>query len=216
MLLEKGQKLLFIGDSITDCDRARPFGEGMNALGNGYVSLVDAFLQSSYPELGIRVVNKGISGNTVRDLKARWQEDVVDQAPDWLAIMIGINDVWRQFDLPFIPEAHVGEAEYEATLRELVSGIKPKVRGLVLMTPFYLEPDERDPMRAMMDRYGRIVKGIAAEAGARIVDTQAAFGRMLEHLYPAALAWDRVHPSRAGHLVLARAFLDAIGFDWTK
>lgn len=216
MQLAKGHKLLFIGDSITDCDRMRPDGEGRQALGNGYVALVDAFLQSSYPELGIRVVNKGISGNTVRDLKARWQEDVMDAAPDWLAIMIGINDVWRQFDLPFIPDKHVGEAEYAQTLRELVDLAKPKVSGLVLMTPFYLEPDAADPMRAMMDRYGAIVKQVAGETGAILVDTQAAFGRVLNHLYPAALAWDRVHPSPTGHLVLARAFLQAIGFDWSR
>src|SRR5699024_10230008 len=98
MKLKKSQKLLFIGDSVTDCERAKPHGEGLfQALGNGYVSIIDSFLQSTYPELGIRVVNKGLSGNTVRDLKARWQEDVLDQSPDWLAIMIGINDVWRQF-----------------------------------------------------------------------------------------------------------------------
>ena len=216
MLLGKGQKLLFIGDSITDCDRRRPEGEGRFALGNGYVSLVDAFLQSSYPELGIRVVNKGIGGNTVRDLKARWREDVTEQAPDWLVIMIGINDVWRQFDLPFMPETHVGEAEYEATLRGLVADARPRVKGLVLMTPFYIEPSEADPMRAMMDRYGRIVKKVAEESGAIFVDTQAAFNRVLAHLYPAALAWDRVHPSQAGHMVLARAFLSAVGFDWTR
>lgn len=216
MLLEKGQKLLFIGDSITDTDRARPAGEGRLALGSGYVALVDAFLQSVYPELGIRVVNKGISGNTVRDLKARWQEDVLDQSPDWLSVMIGINDVWRQFDLPFIPDRHVLEDEYEQTLRELVSVTKPNVRGLVLMSPFYLEPNAGDPMRAKMDRYGRIVADIAREHGAIFVDTQAAFHRVLQHLYPAALAWDRVHPSPAGHLVLARAFLNAVGFDWTR
>jgi lysophospholipase L1-like esterase len=72
MKLQNGQKLLFIGDSITDCDRGKPAGEGLfGALGKGYVSYVDALLQAVYPELGIRVVNKGISGNTVRDLKGR-------------------------------------------------------------------------------------------------------------------------------------------------
>jgi len=216
MLLEKGQKLLFIGDSITDCDREKPRGEGRFALGNGYVALVEAFLQSSYPELCIRVVNKGIGGNTVRDLKARWKEDVLDQSPDWLSVMIGINDVWRQFDAPSMPERHVPVDEYESTLRELAASVRGKVKGLVLMTPFYLEPNERDPMRAMMDRYGQVVKKIAAETGAVFVDTQAAFRRTLGSLYPAVLAWDRVHPTLAGHMVLARAFLDAIGFDWSR
>jgi len=121
MKLKQGQKLLFIGDSITDCDRSRPDGEGLfDATGRGYVTIVNALLTSTYPELGIRVVNKGISGNTVRDLKARWETDVIDQKPDWLSIMIGINDVWRQYDVPFIKDWHVYIDEYEETLRELV------------------------------------------------------------------------------------------------
>jgi len=217
MLLNKGDKLLFIGDSITDCERKRPEGEGLfGALGKGYVSLVDALLQAVYPELGVRVVNKGIGGNTVRDLHGRWQEDVLDQQPDWLAIMIGINDVWRQFDTPFIKEWHVYADEYETTLRKLVSETKPTVKGLVLMTPFYLESNEQDKMRYMMDQYGAIVKKIAEEFDVIFVDTQAAFNVVLEELYSATLAWDRVHPTAAGHMVLARAFLDKIGFEWKR
>lgn len=217
MLLEKGQKLLFIGDSITDCDRQRPLGEGgYGALGNGYVALVDALLLSVYPELGIRVINQGISGNTIRDLQERWEEDVLNRKPDWLSIMIGINDVWRQYDTPRIHERHVYAEEYEATLRKLVAQTKPQLKGLILMTPFYLEPNPEDQMRKTMDEYGAIVKQIAAEAGAVFVDTQAAFNVVMEELYPAALAWDRVHPTYPGHMVLARTFLQEIGFDWNK
>src|SRR5438046_2824066 len=99
MLLGKNSKLVMIGDSITDCGRNRPVGEGYSgALGNGYVSLVDALLGSVYFHHGIRVVNMGSSGETVRDLRRRWQSDVVDLKPNWVSIMIGINDVWRQFD----------------------------------------------------------------------------------------------------------------------
>jgi lysophospholipase L1-like esterase len=215
--LEKGQKLLFIGDSITDADRARPQGEGLSgALGKGYVSLVDAFLQASYPELGIRVVNMGTGGHTVRDLKERWEADVVERIPDWLSVMIGTNDVWRQFDTPFIPEWRVDPEEYEKTLRHLVKRSLPQVKGLVLMTPFYLEPSRSDAMRSRMDEYGAIVKKIAAENETLFVDTQAAFDRVLTHLYPATLAWDRVHPTTAGHMVLARTFLNAVGFDWSR
>ncbi|AZK48058.1 SGNH/GDSL hydrolase family protein [Paenibacillus lentus] len=217
MLLEKGQKLLFIGDSITDCERQRPDGEGLFfALGKGYVALVDALLQAVYPELGIRVVNKGNSGNTVRDLYKRWQEDVLDQKPDWLSIMIGINDVWRQYDTPFIPEWHVYAEEYEETLRNLVNQTKPHLKGLILMTPFYLEPNPEDKMRKTMDEYGAIVKKVAADTGAVFIDTQAAFNVVLQELYPATLAWDRVHPTYAGHMVLARAFLKEIGFEWGR
>jgi lysophospholipase L1-like esterase len=215
--IEKGQKLLFIGDSITDCDRAKPEGEGLfGALGNGYVSYVNALLLAVYPEMGIRVVNKGISGNNVRDLKKRWQDDVMEQEPDWLAIMIGINDVWRQYDVPFIKEKHVYIEEYEETLRNLVIESKSIVKGLVLMTPFYLENNEQDPMRETMDNYGQVVRKVAEEYGCLFVDTQAAFNEVLKSLYPAALAWDRVHPSPAGHIVLAKAFLKEIGFNWDR
>lgn len=219
MLLNAKQKLVMIGDSITDTGRARPIGEnsGGDGLGHGYVSLVEGLLTSVYPELGIRVVNTGISGNTVRNLKDRWQTDVIDLQPDWLSIMIGINDVWRHFDRPFLPEIHVHEEEYERTLRELVQLTAPRVKGLVLMTPFYLEPNRDDPMRAKMDRYGQIVRQIADETpGALFVDTQAAFDRVLAHLYAGQLAWDRVHPGRSGHMVLARAFLNGVGFDWNR
>jgi len=217
MKLESSQKLLFIGDSVTDCERAKPEGEGLfGALGKGYVSYVDALLQAVYPELGIRVVNKGISGNTVRDLKNRWQEDVMNQELDWLSIMIGINDVWRQYDTPFIKEWHVYADEYEETLRKLVTETKPLTKGLVLMTPFYLESNEQDQMRQTMDQYGQIVRKIAEETGCLFVDTQAAFNELLKELYPAVIAWDRVHPSAAGHMVLARAFLKEIGFQWDR
>jgi lysophospholipase L1-like esterase len=217
MKLETAQKLLFIGDSVTDCERVKPEGEGMfGGLGKGYVSYVDALLQAVYPDYGIRVVNKGINGNTVRDLKKRWQQDVIDQEPDWLSIMIGINDVWRQYDSPFIKERHVYLDEYEETLRKLIMETKPFVKGLVLMTPFYLESNEQDRMRQMMDQYGQIVRNIAEENLCLFVDTQAAFNEVLMELYPAAIAWDRVHPSAAGHMVLARAFLKVMNFDWSR
>ncbi|WP_226670885.1 SGNH/GDSL hydrolase family protein [Metabacillus litoralis] len=217
MKLEQGQKLLFIGDSITDCERAKPEGEGLfNALGKGYVSYIDALLQAVYPELGIRVVNKGISGHTVRDLQNRWQEDVLDQHPDWLSIMIGINDVWRQYDTPFIKDWHVLIDEYETTLRKLIDETKPFVKEIVLMTPFYIENNVNDYMRKTMDEYGQVVKKIAEETNCLFVDTQAAFNVVLQDLYSATLAWDRVHPSAAGHMVLTRAFLKEIDFNWNR
>lgn len=215
MKLEKKTKLVMIGDSITDGGRAQPVGEGLfDAGGRGYVSLVDALLGSTYPELGIRVVNMGTSGNTVLDLEKRWQTDVLDLKPDWLSIMIGTNDVWRQFDLPRQPETHVLPDVYEATLDALVRQTLPALKGAVLMTPFYLEPNRADAMRARMDGYGAIVKALAAKHGTLFVDTQAAFDAVLESYYPATLAWDRVHPNPMGQMVLARAFLNVLEFVW--
>jgi lysophospholipase L1-like esterase len=216
MRLQKNDKLVMIGDSITDSGR-NPAGEGLfDAIGKGYVAQVDALLTVLYPELSLRVINRGTSGNTVRDLKARWQVDVLDLKPDWVSIMIGINDVWRQFDQPLIVESHVYIEEYERTLRELVQRTKPVVKGLVLMTPYYIEPNKGDAMRAKMDSYGGVVKAIASENETIFVDTQAAFDKVLEHIYPGAIAWDRVHPNQVGVVTIARAFLNAIDFDWGR
>ncbi|HZO86990.1 MAG TPA: SGNH/GDSL hydrolase family protein [Chthonomonadaceae bacterium] len=215
MQIEKGSKLIMIGDSITDAERARPVGEGLfGAVGRGYVGMVDALLGAVYPDQAIRVINMGTSGNTVRDLKARWQTDVIDLKPDWLSIMIGDNDVWRQFDLPLQKEIHVSPEEYETTLEDLVTRTQPLLKGLVLMTPFYIEPNRQDAMRARMDAYGALVRKIAEKHNTLFVDTQAAFDAALQTYYPAALSWDRVHPNHVGHMLLARAFLQAVGFSW--
>lgn len=211
MKLAPHSKLVFIGDSITDCERARPVGEGLfGAVGKSYVSLVEGFLGACHPADAIRVVNMGTSGNTVRDLKARWQTDVLDLKPDWLSIMIGVNDVWRQFDLPRQTEIHVSPEVYEKTLTELVRKTRPLVKGLILMSPFYIEPNRSDAMRARMDQYGAIMKKVAAKHRAIFIDTQAAFDEVLQHMHANAIAWDRVHPNIIGHSIIARAFMQAI------
>ncbi len=217
LLIGARSKLVMVGDSITDAGRARPVGEGRGeAIGKGYVMMVEALLGAVYPEQWIRILNQGISGNTVRDLKARWQTDVLDLAPDWVSIMIGANDVWRQFDSPRQTEKHVLVEEYEKTLDELVQGTLPRVKGMVLITPFYLESNRADAMRATMDRYGAAVRRLAERHRTVFVDSQAAFDEVLKTYYPASINWDRVHPDHVGSLVLARAFVNAIGFDWRR
>lgn len=211
MRIQQGSKLVMIGDSITDCGRARPVAEAAgDDLGNGYVSLVDAWVRAALPEWRLRVVNMGISGNTVRDLRARWQTDVLDLAPDWVSVLIGINDVWRQFQHPLQAEWHILPDEYAVTLEALVAETRPAVRGMMLMTPFFIEPNPREPMRARMDEYGQIVTGLAKRYDAIPVDTQAAFDAVLVHVHPMTLALDRVHPGTPGHMVLAWAFLRAL------
>ena len=215
LAIKPGEKLLMIGDSVTDCERARPIGEGLfGAVGKGYVQNVDSLLSTAYPSHHIRVVNVGSSGHTVVDLKQRWQTDVIDQKPDWVSIMIGINDVWRQFDLPRQTEIHVLPDVYASTLDQLVRQTKPKVAGMVLMTPFYIEPNPADAMRERMDEYGELVRQVATKHKVRFVDTQAAFNRLLEHTHSTAIAWDRVHPNHVGHQALARAFLESVGFEY--
>jgi len=215
MKISKNSKLVMIGDSITDCDRGKPGSEWLfGGLGKGYVSLVDGLLRAASPNPRIRIINMGVSGHTVRDLKKRWQTDVLDQKADWLSVMIGINDVWRQFDSPFQTDWHVKIDEYESTLDELIGAAAKDLKGLVLMTPYFIESNRKDPMRVKMDQYGASVKKLAKKYKALFVDTQAAFDEVLKSMHPMSLAWDRVHPTVTGHLVITRAFLKAVGYSW--
>lgn len=211
MPFENGQTLLFTGDSITDCDRGHPVGSG-SRLGSGYVSLVDNLLAAWHPELSMKILNTGVSGSTVVDLETNWQRNVLDIAPDWLSVMIGINDVWRQFDSRDLPDVVTLE-RYEKTYRGLLEQTRPGLRGLVLMTPYFIEPRLSEPMRGLMDSYGEVVERLAQDFEAVFVDVQAAFDAYLAHRPPQSLAEDRVHPNSTGHMIIARSFLTAMGFD---
>ena len=215
MLIEPKSKLLMIGDSITDCGRAFPIGETINeGLGNGYVSLVNALLMLTYPGHQIRTVNMGISGNTVLDLERRWESDVLGLNPDWLSVLIGINDVWRNFDPLSQTEELISREKYAHILEKLVSRTRPQLKGLILMTPYFIEPNKLEPMRAMMDDFGAIVRQLALTYHAIFVDTQAAMVVAMKDILPMSLALDGVHPNQIGHMILARAFLSSIGFEW--
>ena len=207
MLFGPNQKIVLIGDSITDCNR-----RGADApYGSGYVSMVRNFLLARHPELHLRFVNRGIGGNTTRDLAARWRADVLGERPDWLSVKIGINDVWRAFG----NNAHeaVPLAEFRATLHSLLAEARAATGArLILLEPYMIEPDRAHPMRAQMDRYGAAVGELAEEHEAVLVRTQAAFDAVLEHSRPSDWADDQIHPGGPGHAVIAQAFLRAIGF----
>jgi lysophospholipase L1-like esterase len=215
MIFKSGQKLVMIGDSITDYERKRPVGEGLGeAIGHSYVAIVYAFLKSVYPELRMRIVNMGNSGDTVRDLKKRWRSDVLELNPDWVSILIGVNDVWRQFDSPLRMEEHVYLEEYEETLEQLIMFTKREVEGIILMTPYYMEPNREEPMRSLMDLYGGAVKRQAEKHACILVDLQRCFDEYLRHYSAQSITWDRLHPDIVGHMIISRAFLRAAGFEW--
>lgn len=211
MKIINGQSILFTGDSITDCGRGYPVGE-KGQLGDGYVSFVDGLLGASDPQTHIKILNTGIGGNRVIDLEKRWQKDVRRLKPDWLSVMIGINDVWRQFDSPHKLE-QVYIAQFEDVYRKLLVQTRPELVGLVLMTPYFIETNRADPMRVKMDAYGMVVRQLATEFDAIFVDVQAAFDAYLLHRTSQSLSDDRVHPNATGHMIIAKAFLTAIEFD---
>lgn len=210
MKLQAGQKIVMIGDSITDAGRR----DVEPPYGTGYATLVRSFVTALHPELGLAWENRGIGGNTVRDLAARWVEDVLDERPDVLTVMIGINDVWRRFgDRPL--EA-VPADEYQSTLVTLLRATKDAGGpALYVGSPYMIERDRSDPMRAAMDIYGGLAREVAGEVGAVFIDVQAAFDRVLAHSESADWAHDRIHPNQPGHAVIALEFLRAFGIECT-
>ena len=209
MKIQPNSTWVMAGDSITACQRDP---NDPIDLGRGYVSFVDGLLTACYPSHHIRVLNRGVPGDTVRELRARWQADVVDPQPDWLSVCIGINDVWQQFDGKHEGQAHVTLAEYEQTLDELLTAVRPMLKGMILLAPYFIQP-RGDAMRSMMDDYGAAVRRLAQKHGAIFVDTQSAFDRAVESTPVETLAWDRAHLNIPGHMVLARAVLQSVGFD---
>jgi lysophospholipase L1-like esterase len=205
MMFEADQRIVFIGDSITDCGRR----DVRAPYGDGYMSLVRALVTARFPATPLTWVNRGVGGDTVRDLAARWERDAVGERPDWLVVMIGINDVWRAF--MGRPDEAVPLPEYEATLRTLLRrAVDATGCRLLLADAYFIEPDRTDPQRAESDRYVAAVGRLAAEFGAPHVATQRAFDDVLKVSPPALWADDRVHPGLPGHAVIADAFIDVI------
>jgi lysophospholipase L1-like esterase len=168
-------------------------------------------LLARHPELRLRFANRGIGGDTVRELQARWQSDALDEQPDWLSVMIGINDVWRAFGSN--PHQAVPIDEYETTLRDLLTRARAGGARLIIGTPYMIEGDRSEPMRQRMDEYAALVRQIAAEFDAPLFDTQAAFDAALAHTTPDDWADDQIHPNSAGHMVIALAWLRAAGIE---
>ena len=217
MKIAPRSKFLLIGDSVTDMGRKQPVGEGLfNPHGTGYPNVVHGLLTSVYPDYFINVVNMGVSGNNVTNLEERWQTDVIDKKPDWVSVMIGVNDVWRQFDVPQCPTWGVPPDLFRSTLAGLVDRTKPVVKGMIVMTPVFWETNTADAMAARVREYGAICREIAEEKGVLFCDAQAYADRVLKCCSPNYIAWDRVHPNIPGANILAHALLDTIEFNWNR
>jgi len=212
MSLLDSARLVMIGDSITEWGRPpRTAPDYATALGHGYVAKVDALLRARRPGLRLRVLNRGVGGNTVRDLAARWDRDVLGLQPDWLSVMIGINDAWRHFDpVPARAAEAVPPAEFEQTYDLLLALARPRLAGLVVLGPFVVERDRADPLRRRTEEFAAIAARLAVRHGAQWIDTQAVIDGMLARQPAAAIAADRVHVGEAGHAAIAAAFVAAV------
>lgn len=215
MIFEDGDRIVFAGDSVTDMGSENPVGEGLfDNVGRSYVRVIENMLAVYYPERRIRITNSGISGNSSRDLLARFDRDVVDLKPDWVSICIGINDVWRQFDTPAMLDWAVGTEEYEKNVEQMILKVKDSVKGIFILTPYYMEPNREDMMRKRMDDYSAICRKLADKYGCRLVDFQKMYEDYCKIRHSSYIAWDRVHPNQVGATLMAREFLKKCEFEY--
>lgn len=217
MIFQNMDRIVFSGDSVTDMGSVNPVGEGLfDNVGHSYVRIIENMLAVYYPEIKIRVTNSGISGNTSRDLLARFDRDVVDLNPDWVSICIGINDVWRQFDSPAIPDCHVMPDEYAKNLEAMILKVKDKVKGVFVLTPYIMEPNSEDMMRSRMNEYVQICSDLAQKYGCIFVDFQKMYEDYCRIRHSSYIAWDRIHPNQIGATLMAREFLKKCDFDYNR
>jgi len=205
--------LLFQGDSITDADRDRE-SAGPNtgaALGTGYPLLLAAAILETYPDHDLRVFNRGVSGNKVPDLAARWETDTLALAPDVLSVLIGVNDYWHTRT-----HGYTGTpADYERQYRALLEATRQRLPSarFVVLEPFVLRTGVVDEtwLPPLEERRG-IAARIARSAEATFVPLQAAFDTAAARGGPAHWLADGVHPTPAGHALIAERWRAAVGW----
>jgi lysophospholipase L1-like esterase len=206
-MLDKNDVVLFQGDSITDVGRDRA---GDNSLGEGYVSIVVERLSASYPDRNLKFINRGISGNRVTDLAARWQTDTLDLNPDFLSILVGINDTFLTRDGQLSVETF--EQIYDNLLADTLKAL-PRVK-IVLGEPFLL-PVVEDPKlyaAAMMELKKRqeVVERLARKYHLPLIRYQRAFDEACRKMPAAHWSEDGVHPTHAGHELMADEWLKTV------
>jgi len=203
--LKQNDTIVFIGDSITDADRLE---RAYKPFGNGYVHFAANHLLAKYPEYNLRIINTGISGNTVRDLNNRWQKDCLDHKPDVLSILIGINDLCRQY------ENRMKEAvlidEYELTYERLLSMVKEKYNSqLILMEPFLFCEDKTNPAYETLREYIHVVHTLAEKFSAALVPLQNSIDKEIKKVPQEKWSDDMVHPFIWAHFWITQRWLEA-------
>jgi lysophospholipase L1-like esterase len=215
--LPTGAKILFIGDSITD-GIAPKNAPPDHALGDGYVHLIAGRLGADAPAQRYRFVNRGRSGDAVPDLARRWRADVIDQKPEVLSILVGINDVWRSVDARQPVPLEQFRATYDKLLADTLAAL-PDVK-IVLGEPFVLRgvtPNERwaewtkgvNEIRAVVDE-------LALKYNIPLVRYQRLFDQAGERAPVEYWLFDGVHPLCAGQQLMADEWIRTARLAWPR
>ena len=203
--LTQDQTIVFIGDSITDAGRReRPY----KPFGFGYVHFAANYLLAKYPEFNLRIINTGISGDTILDLDYRWEKDCLNHKPDVLSVLIGINDVFRQYT-GRLDEAVLLD-EYQLTYKRLLSIVKEKYNcQLILIEPFMFCDDKTNPAYKTLQQYIHTVRALAEEFDTVLVPLQELIDKKIKEVPPEKFSDDMVHPYVWAHAWIAQQWFEA-------
>jgi lysophospholipase L1-like esterase len=212
-LIHPGDTVLFQGDSITDAGRKRDAAADaplQASFGDGYAWLAAASLLVDRPADKLTVLNRGISGNRVPDLDARWQAECIDLKPNVLSILIGVNDQWRKMEGQMVTTVAEYETQYRALLTRTREAL-PETR-LVICEPFVLRCGAiSDKWFPEFDERRAVAKKIAAEFSAAFVPFQTMFDAAVAYAPPEHWAADGVHPSPHGAALMAHTWRKIVG-----
>ncbi len=206
--------ILFQGDSITDAGRNK--GGNQTCMGQGYPNLIKAYLGTEKPT-EYEFVNRGVSGNRVLDLYARVVKDMIMVKPDYMSILIGVNDVWHGLD----HQNGTGVARFEKVYDLLIQDLKTEMPDLKIMIlePFVLrgtatqdredQPDRWETFRRGVAELAVIARMTAAKHHLKFVPLQEKFDVACADADPSYWLSDGVHPTPMGHEIIKRAWLKA-------
>lgn len=196
-------KIVFFGDSITDCDRDR---NDESSLGNGYVKVLADKLRPIYPDTDIELINKGISGDEVGDLLARVQTDVIDLKPDAAVIMIGINNTIHKFKIG----KELDLVQFEKDLTELLTRLKKAGIVVIFLEPFLLPAPDKLRMRKLFNAELEIIDRVAANTCDEFVAYDEMFNGLAVSIPYTEYSADGVHPTHRGSRLIADTAIKAI------
>ena len=201
-------KFVFQGDSITDAGRDR---DNMASFGIGYPNLVASELMCKYPG-EYEFINEGVSGDRIVDLYARIKQDLINHKPDYLSILIGVNDVWHELN----EQNGVAAPKFEKVYSMLIEEIKealPDIK-IFILEPFVLKGSgtERyfDEFLADVKLHSQAAKNVAEKYNLTFIPLQEKFDVASKLMPPTYWAADGVHPTAAGHALIKDALIKAI------
>ena len=207
------KRILFQGDSITDCGRDR---EDFYGLGRGYAAMIETALGVDCPD-EYEYINRGVSGDRVVDVYARIKRDFINLAPDYASIYVGVNDTWHEMDLKNGVETEKFEKIY-AMLIDEVQAACPQTK-LILIAPYVLEgpatcnteerPDRLEWFRQDVAEKAAVTKKLAEKYNLPLIELQPAFDEASAKAPAGYWTGDGVHPTAHGHELIKRLWLDA-------